>query len=55
MSENFPSYDGQPGSSLFHSEIVDGEKEFLKKLCFDFKMERLFSFLVVYGARLTGI
>ena len=23
------------GSNLFHSEIVDGKKEFLKKLCFD--------------------
>ena len=43
------------GSSLFHSEIVDGEKEFLNKLCFDLKMGRLWTFLVAYGAPLTGI
>ena len=42
------------GSNLFHSEIADGKKEFLKKLCFDLKMESLCTFLVVYGARLTG-
>ena len=37
------------GSNLFHSEIVDGKKEFLKKLCFDLKMGKLCTFLVVYG------
>ena len=42
------------GSNLFHSEIADGKKEFLKKLCFDLKMGSLCTFLVVYGARLTG-
>ena len=43
------------GSNLFHSEIVDAEKEFLKKLCFDLKMGRLCIFLVVCGAILTRI
>ena len=43
------------GSNLFHWEIVDGKKEFLKKICFDLKMGRLCTFLVLYGAYLTGI
>ena len=43
------------GSNLFHSEIVDSKKEFFKKTCFDLKMGRLCTFLVVYGACLTGI
>ena len=43
------------GCSLFHSEIVDGKKEFFNKLCFDLKMGRLWTLLVAYGARLTGI
>ena len=43
------------GSNLFHSEIVDGKKEFLEKLCFDLKMGRLGTLLVLYEARLTGI
>ena len=41
------------GSNLFHSEIVDGKKEFSTK-CFYLKLGRLCTFLVVYGACLTG-
>ena len=37
------------GSNLFHSKVVDGKKEFLKKLCFDLKMGKLCTFLVAYG------
>ena len=32
---------GRLGSNLFHSEIVDGKKEFLKKIYFDLKMGKL--------------
>ena len=40
------------GSSLFHSEIVvNGKKEFLEEICFDLKVARLCTFLVVYGVR----
>ena len=40
------------GSSLFHSEIVvNGKKEFLEETCFDLKVARLCTFLVVYGVR----
>ena len=31
------------------------EKRVFKKICFELKMRRLCTFLVVYGARLTGI
>ena len=34
-----------PGSILFHSEIVEGNKEFLKKLCFTLKMGMMRTFL----------
>ena len=43
---------GRLGSNLFHSEIVDGKKEFLKKIYLDLKIGRLCIFLVAYGARL---
>ena len=43
------------GSDLLFSEIVDGKKEFLKELCFDLKVGRLRTFLIVHGALLTGI
>ena len=40
------------GSNLFHSEIVViGKKELLKEICFDLKVGRFCTFLVVYGAR----
>ena len=35
------------GSSLFHSEIVVGKKEFLKKLCFAEKIGMVCTFLEV--------
>ena len=41
--------------NLFHLEIEDLEREFLKQLCFDFKIGRLYTFLVMYGAPLTRI
>ena len=34
-----------PWSSLFHSNIVEGKKEFLKKLCLTLKMGMLCTFL----------
>ena len=34
-----------PGSSFFHSKIVEGKKEFLKKLCLTLKMGMLCTFL----------
>ena len=43
------------GFNLFHSDIVDRKKGFLRQICFDFKMGRLCTFLVAYGARPTGI
>ena len=36
------------GSTLFHSYIVEGKKEFLKKLCFVRIWEILSEFLVKY-------
>ena len=41
-------------TNLFHAEIVDGEKDFLKEVCFVLRLGRLCTVLVVYGARLTG-
>ena len=38
------------GSSLFHSFIAEGRKEFLKKLCFVPIWEILSEFLVNYGS-----
>ena len=35
------------GSSLFYSEIVEGKKEFLKKLCFTLKKGLMCTFLEV--------
>ena len=44
----------RPGSNLFHSMIVDGKNEFLKKLWF--VLRAMFSaFLVEYQIRLAGI
>ena len=37
-----------PGSRLFHSFIVEGKNEFLKKLCFAQIWEILSEFLVKY-------
>ena len=42
-------------SNLFHSMIVDGKKEFLKKLCFVFKKGKVETFLVVHNECLTEI
>ena len=45
------------GSSLFHSEIVEGKKEFLKKLCFTLKMGMSCTFLKVWdecGQEING-
>ena len=43
------------GFNLFHSDIVDRKKGFLRQICFGLKMGRLCTFLVPYGARPTGI
>ena len=43
------------GFNLFHSETVDEKKGFLRQIRFDLKTGRLCTFLVVYGARPTGI
>ena len=43
------------GSSLFHSEIVEGKKKFLKKLCFTLKMGILRIFPEVWDECLTGL
>ena len=42
-------------SNLFHSVIVDGKKELLKKLCFVLKKDKLETFLGVHNEYLTGI
>ena len=42
-------------SSLFHSIITDGKKEFLKKLCLTLKSVMLSEFLVVCNLLLLGI
>ena len=42
-------------SQLFHSIIVDGEKEFLKRLCFVLIRGILLSVLVAYDVHLTGM
>ena len=43
-------------SNLFHSLIlIDGKKEFLKKLCLTLKSVMLSEFLVVYNLLLLGI
>ena len=42
-------------SSLFHSERVEGKKEFLKKLCFTLKMGMLCTALEVWNECPTGI
>ena len=43
------------GSKLFHSMIVEGKKEFLKKLCLILKQEMLSTFLVAYAWDFSGI
>ena len=45
----------RPGSSLFHSMIVDGKNEFLKKLWFALRRGIFSAFLVGYNVGLTGI
>ena len=42
-------------SSLFHSLITDGKKEFLKKICLILKGVMLYEFLVVCNLLLLGI
>ena len=39
---------GRVGSKLFHSMIVEGKKEFLKKLCLISEQGRLSTFLLAY-------
>ena len=45
----------RPGPSLFHSRIVDGKNEFLKKLWFALRKGIFSAFLVGYNVGLTGI
>ena len=45
----------RPGSSSFHSMIVDGKNEFLKKLWFALRRGMFSAFLVGYNVGLTGI
>ena len=45
----------RPESSLFHSMIVDGKNEFLKKLWFALRRGMFSAFLVGYNVGLTGI
>ena len=44
----------RPGSSLFHSIIVVGKNEFLKKLWFALRRGISSAFLFRYNAGLTG-
>ena len=41
------------GSKLFHSNMVDGKKELLKKLCFVFRREMLCIFRVEFNEHLA--
>ena len=43
------------GSKLFHSMIVEGKKEFLKKLCLILKQGMLSTFVVAYALVFSGI
>ena len=45
----------RPGYNLFHSMIVDGKREFFKKLWFFLKRRIFSAFLVEYNLRLTRI
>ena len=45
----------RPGSSSFHSIVVDGKNEFLKKLWFALRRGMFSAFLVGYNVGLTGI
>ena len=45
----------RPGSNLFHSMIVDGKNEFLKKLWFVLRRGMFSTFLVGYNISLIGI
>ena len=45
----------RPGSGMFHSIMVDGKNEFLKKLWFALRRRMLSAFLVGYNVGLTGI
>ena len=42
-------------SKLLHSMIVEGEKEFLKKLCLILKQGIFSTFLVAYALGFSGI
>ena len=43
------------GSKLFYSIIVEGKKEFLKKLCLILKQGMLSTFLIAYAWVFSGI
>ena len=43
------------GSKLFQSMIVEGKKEFLKRLCLILKQGMLSTFLVAYAYVFSGI
>ena len=43
------------GSKLFHLMIVEGKKEFLKKLCLILKQGMLSTFVVAYAWAFSGI
>ena len=45
----------RPGSNLFHSIIVDGKNEYLKKWWFVLRRGVFSGFLIEYNVRLTGI
>ena len=45
----------RPGSSLFHSMLVDRKNEFLKKLWFALRRGKFSTFLVGYNVGLKGI
>ena len=45
----------RPGSSLFHSMIVDGKNELLKTLWFALRKGIFSAFLLGYNVGLTGI
>ena len=53
--ENEKNFLSSEGSKLFHSMIVEGKKEFYKKLCLILKQEMLSTFLVSYAWAFSGI
>ena len=53
--ENEKNFLSSEGSKLFHSMIVEGKKEFYKKLCLILKQEMLSRFLVAYAWAFSDI